>query len=1189
MRVLLAVAMVGLLCCACSGDDSAATVEGTDVDIATDTGPGDVVVEADSPAIEEDLRSALDCAEGLVPWHTGACGPPMDQCQAWELPVIGGGCTPIGPRVCPKSWDQDSDADCEAGELLDCPEGFALTEDEVACVPVFDEECGELEVPLLGGGCMQVGPAFAPAGATADDLFDECEPGMLALPGGGCMQVGPRACPKLWDPDSTEECNVGDVLDCPGEWLPGFDPLFCEDLLLVCAGGEIPLPMSAGCPPFPLAEGICPEGPFPPEPADVTGVVYVDPASLCEADCGTIEAPYQTIQAAVDAAPDGAALLLAAGTYEAGAVVDRPLRLVGLCSGQTIISSLVELPPESGAPVAGAALAVNGAKDVVVESLGVSSEGAGVAVWGGASVALEGVEVKNVVGAGLLVAGESEASLKSCWLRGAIAGEDPAALGPGLHASGGAMVSMDDSLLESNAGAGVLAEGPGTAVSVSKTVVRSTKPRSDAGPNGGILVRDGAALEAVDSLLEINAGHGLFLSGAQTHASVLRTVVRMGKHSGAVAGVGTGIRAEEGAELTVVQSIINENIGMGLDIVGAGTSLLLDRTRVSNTSPGGGEEGRGVRGRAGPTLDIKGSMVVGNSFTGISLGNEGGSLTLAGSVIRNTWHGGEEEGGTGLLVVEQAEAEVADSVIEHSASYGTYVTGPGTAVLLERCVVRDTDNTSDAFSAGIIVLGGGEAVVRESLLERNRQHGFFVDHESTVLQVEDSVIRYGEFVPESNLGGGSISLGPSTSEFVRTVFHANECFGAEALDQAEVLLQECAILDTPAVAVEDSGHGLLALLDTAITVSHCVFRGNERLGIGIAEGSVGEIHQTLVADVEPSDWAEVEDLPVAGMLFTNGAVFNVSQCVVDSVGALGIVSAAGTAGVVEDTVVRGVTARLAGLGIGMLAGGGGEMAISQSHVSSSAGAGIASISQDSLLSLEQSVVSDTDAAPDINGEFAGGNGVLTLDSGRMSMEGCLVHGGINIGMVAATDATLEAVGSLVTGTRSLLDESGGQGVVNLDSSCSLERCALRDNGTIGLASYGASAKTALTECDVSMTRQGGAWLGPSEEQGEFQVFGDGILAVDGAILEVANSTVVSNGRSGIYYVKSKGKVSGTLITGCPSYGLAMDSCAQDVEWEVLENHIFGNAGALPEAMAAEVTENPGGLPVPPAPKISGVD
>ena len=164
--------------CSCSGTEPATS------DVVADAGP-----------------ETITCADGLVLWEEyNVCAPRVDDCpNPWELPLIGGGCMAIGPRACPKGWDPDSDVDCEPGELMDydgsaCPEGFVLTEDEVACIPFFQEGCGEMEIPVLGGGCKKVGPDW---GEEGEPHFDYCEPGHLALPGGGCVQVGPRACPKL--------------------------------------------------------------------------------------------------------------------------------------------------------------------------------------------------------------------------------------------------------------------------------------------------------------------------------------------------------------------------------------------------------------------------------------------------------------------------------------------------------------------------------------------------------------------------------------------------------------------------------------------------------------------------------------------------------------------------------------------------------------------------------------------------------------------------------------------------------------------------------------------------------------------------------------------------------------------------------------------------------------------------------
>ena len=125
-RVFLLIAVAVAVVSACGNTTSPADT----VDIVSDTGP-------------------LECPEGLVLWEEyNVCAPRVDDCEnPWELPLIGGGCVAIGPRACPKLWDLEADEECEPGELTQydgsaCREGFVLTDDESACVPYFEENCG---------------------------------------------------------------------------------------------------------------------------------------------------------------------------------------------------------------------------------------------------------------------------------------------------------------------------------------------------------------------------------------------------------------------------------------------------------------------------------------------------------------------------------------------------------------------------------------------------------------------------------------------------------------------------------------------------------------------------------------------------------------------------------------------------------------------------------------------------------------------------------------------------------------------------------------------------------------------------------------------------------------------------------------------------------------------------------------
>ena len=283
--------------------------------------------------------ASTNCPDGLVLWEEyNVCAPRVDDCEnPWELPIIGGGCVAIGPRGCPKLWDPDADVDCDPGELMDydgsaCPEGFVLTEDEVACIPFFEENCGEMEIPVLGGGCKRVGPEW---GVEGEPLFDYCEPGHLALPGGGCVMVGPRACPKLWDPDADVDCEVGDVLPCKDGWSESEDGMYCDPGYGECGPGERALVGGACERVIPLAED-CPPGPFPDVPEEAMDVVYVLVGSECADKCGSQKSPYASIQAAIDVAPDAGYVLVGEGSYAEGVAIGKPLHIVGLCPAKTL-------------------------------------------------------------------------------------------------------------------------------------------------------------------------------------------------------------------------------------------------------------------------------------------------------------------------------------------------------------------------------------------------------------------------------------------------------------------------------------------------------------------------------------------------------------------------------------------------------------------------------------------------------------------------------------------------------------------------------------------------------------------------------------------------------------------------------------------------------------------------------------
>lgn len=86
-----------------------------------------------------------------------------------------------------------------------------------------------------------------------------------------------------------------------------------------------------GCGGTPSANTVppCNGGPFPAAPDNASALVYVSAACPSETADGSREHPYATIASALPNAPDNAAILVAAGTYNDNLVLSKNITLVG--------------------------------------------------------------------------------------------------------------------------------------------------------------------------------------------------------------------------------------------------------------------------------------------------------------------------------------------------------------------------------------------------------------------------------------------------------------------------------------------------------------------------------------------------------------------------------------------------------------------------------------------------------------------------------------------------------------------------------------------------------------------------------------------------------------------------------------------------------------------------------------------
>jgi hypothetical protein len=1168
--------------------------------LACSQAPADEV-PADLDAVEARADVPAGCPEGLRGWEEyGVCAPPVPACERpWEIPVVGAaaaragapgdGCLPVGPRACPKLWDPISEVQCQPGGLVDfdgaaCRPGFVLTDDEAACIPLFEEGCGEVEIPVLGGGCKKIGPQWAKAG---QPLFDDCEPGHLALPGGGCAPVGPRACPKLWDPLAAADCQAGDLLPCPAGWAESEDGLSCDPGYAECPAGELALP-GGSCEWVVAKPEECPAGPFPEAPPGATEVLHVLAASQCQSGCGGKEKPYPSVQAAVDAAPDGAAVLVGPGTYDEGILLTRAVSVIGLCASLVTISGTAPMPGDS-AKVKLAGIAVSKAGGLEISGVRVASAAVGLALDGAKDVIVEGIEVAGARGLGLYVAGGSDLhaerlsihdttpETESTWMKGY-----------GLWVAGGSQAEIEQSLMEKAQGAGAYVRDPGTSLTMSGSTVRSTLPLANGELGYGLAVTDGAEGQVVDCLLEANGEAGIRLVHPGTHLGMATTVVRYSKPT--PEGLyGHGLVAVKGASATLTDCLFDGNASEGIWAGYAGTALELVGTVVRGTVPDGeGSYGSGIQVILAASAVISRCLVEGNWAGGLSTAYPGTQLELTGTLVRRNKANSTGQSGIGLQAFEGAQVALSSCLFEENDSEGLLISGAEAFVELSKCVVRDTMfDAGGSFGQAMQVADGARVGASDSLFDSNASEAISAFDPGTLVELLDSVVRDTKPDGEGDLGHGlQASEGAAISLSASVLEDNSETAVLAAGVGTEVTLTDTIVRDTRWNA--ESGLGGRALQVTKgsrAVLTDCLLERNAERGI-LAAGTGTELTLAgcAVLDTQPDGTGDGGWGIQAGA----GASVSISSSLISDNTEGGILVAdPGSELKLDAAVVRRSMPSVQGkFGRGLEVQNRAAVTVVDSLFDDNAELGIRATEAGTRVELSGSVLHNTTA--NVGGKFRRG---LEVSAGAQAfVSRGLFDATPVVALLAVHPGTkVEMAGSMLRTTR--LDEQeqfGMAAAAFLGAELLVIDSLFQENHTAALMAGDPGTVVAISGSAALGTRGGGV-----AGRGLQQEYGDGFVAVAGARLDVESAVVAGNSRVGLYYREAEGKVTGSVIWNNGSYGLAMHECVAQVDYGSTTgyslgdggNFVFGNAAGLPPAYALDVTTSPGALPLPNPPQV----
>jgi hypothetical protein len=620
--------------------------------------------------------------------------------------------------------------------------------------------------------------------------------------------------------------------------------------------------------------------------------VFVEP------DGGAGPMRFGTITTALAAAPPGATIAIADGTWRESLRPSKPVTLVGRCPARVTLI---------GAP----ALEVVGTRGVRVEGVTLRDSLLAARLEAGAQVTLRQVVLEGNERSGVQALDRlTELTLDEVVVRDTTADSLSNTFGQGVALGGGARVVMSNVELRNNGETGFFLNQAGTSGALSGVVISATRPRASTGRLGwGVSVQAGATLTAERVVLENHRAAGLLIAQRGSQATLTNVVVRDVAAGADNAGtpVGLGVAVQSGA-LTWTGGLIERVAGGFLDVQGVdGTATLTGVT--TRTSLPGPAARFGVQARAGASLTLErvevgdtvetGALAIGpgsrltmtdvmvRDVAGVGVRAQEGRVTGAGLRVERTTESGvlaqrqgvltvercalvgEVGGGHGASAAEGGSLSLTDCVVTGATTAGVYVRDVGTTAALSRVEVRDTRRDGNGeFGQGVLVESGATADVEDVVVLRAATAGLQVQQPGSALTVRRVTVQATQPNAQGTRGRGvNVSFSARFSA-TGTAFLDNQQVGVFVFD-ARAELVDTLVQGTRADPDGRYGNGVQALTDGVLLVTGGAVDGSAGLGAAFAEGA-GVIDGARLSrnaiGIHTQDGSTLEERPAPAML-----------------------------------------------------------------------------------------------------------------------------------------------------------------------------------------------------------------------------------------------------------------------------------------------------------------------------------
>lgn len=714
-------------------------------------------------------------------------------------------------------------------------------------------------------------------------------------PDGSGEEVCTKPCPLRQVASPFRPADVAppesfDVVTCPGDqWLDGAwhssvlnagEGMFayCAPPVprdrLTCPSEQVQLPGTDIC----TTIGPACNGEFTSK--TLSGrVFYVKPNGV--GDGSSPANATSTIRLAITNADDGDTISVAQGTYAETLVIDKAVRIVGACAGQTTIrsgSAAVSFAADAtledltviGMPAVSAGR--QGPVDVSLEAVVLRSPSPGAftpslvverdAVVRGSTIAFSGSErsievsggaldlntvIADVASVAIIEGPTATATITRLSARGSFATSDT------VRVLDGAKLVLKRAELADFLHDGIAVAGAGSVARLEHVVLRASP--GDAPSGWGAVVRDGGRLIGETVSIENAHAGGLLVEGAGSTALVRGSMFNANGTPGR-----QGAAIASGGALELERVTFYRNLGPGIRLCGGAIepceSGVVERCEASNecararlfevivaggSTPSPGEQDYGAS--IGPGTELSGRRVVfAESFSG------GLFLEAAGLASLEDAHvfGHPQAQRSQAIKVSDAELSLKRSIVAGSLERpGLSLEGTGSRATLEHVRFADNHGGEDRVSCGDVnvrVAGGGQLT------------GDHVDFTGGGVAAIDELTQIA--LSDVNVRAGSGQIGAPLCVREGAVGQAERLYAVGTLGIRAVAAS--LILDDVELASVERGI-ILDPYGDEITPSTLIAH---RLRIGGVSPAVGE-HPALI-DIGLDCQAELEEVTVNG-------------------------------------------------------------------------------------------------------------------------------------------------------------------------------------------------------------------------------------------------------------------------------------------------------------------------------------